>query len=124
MVEASEKEGRLILTTDKVFLRGGYTDSAYFVKAPTKGEQLQEVLAAFNIQLDADLLLTRCSHCNSEFIPRCASYTYTCTCGVCIHVCIGCMCICVYVCICICAYVCMYTRMHVYVYIGWVLDTR
>eukprot|EP00884_Botryococcus_braunii_P000366 jgi/Botrbrau1/1032/Bobra.0076s0005.1 len=49
MVEAAQQEGRLILTTDKVFLRGGYSDAAYFVQGATKGEQLQEVLAAFNI---------------------------------------------------------------------------
>lgn len=67
MVERSVAEGRVILTSDRMFIRLQYSDQAYLVRGANKQEQLTEVLSAFNIAVDSDALLTRCARCNGEF---------------------------------------------------------
>ena len=47
-----------------------YTDQAYWVRTTNKRDQLLEVLAAFNIEVKQDSLLSRCAKCNGTFIPR------------------------------------------------------
>lgn len=47
-----------------------YTDRGYLVRANSKREQLAEVLTAFNIKVEEDDLLSRCTRCNGTFIPR------------------------------------------------------
>lgn len=40
------------------------------MRANSKREQLAEVLSAFNIKVEEDDLLSRCTRCNGTFIPR------------------------------------------------------
>ncbi|KAI3425010.1 hypothetical protein D9Q98_008392 [Chlorella vulgaris] len=67
MVERAEEEGRVILTRDRTFIAASYSEQAYLVTADTKRQQLEQVLSAFNLQLDQRSLLSRCARCNGEF---------------------------------------------------------
>ena len=69
MVDVAEEEERIILTCDRMFIRRGYSDQAYYVRSSNKKEQLKEVLAHFQINLEADNLLSRCAKCNGTFHP-------------------------------------------------------
>ena len=40
------------------------------MRTTNKRDQLLEVLAAFNIEVKQDSLLSRCAKCNGTFIPR------------------------------------------------------
>ena len=70
LVETAEKEGRVILTCDRLFVRRGLSDQTYLVTAQDKRMQLAEVLAAFAITVEETDLLSRCAKCNGDFIPR------------------------------------------------------
>jgi uncharacterized protein with PIN domain len=59
MVERAEEEGRVILTRDRTFIAASYSEQAYLVTADTKRQQLEQVLSAFNLQLDQRSLLSR-----------------------------------------------------------------
>ena len=61
------RAGRLILTADSSLFRklAGYP--VYLVASQGKQKQLQEVAKAFNMKMDDDDLLSRCSKCNGEF---------------------------------------------------------
>ena len=48
-----------------------YSQQAYYVRATNKRAQLLEVLAAFEVPVDEDSLLSRCARCNGTFHPRC-----------------------------------------------------
>ncbi|BDA45672.1 probable exonuclease mut-7 homolog at N-terminal half [Coccomyxa sp. Obi] len=83
LVTSAEEEGRVILTADTTFLRARYSDRGYLVRATNKREQLAEVLNAFNIKVEEDDLLSRCTRCNGTFIPRpLTSGELPATCGI------------------------------------------
>ena len=69
-METAEREGRVILTCDRLFVRRGLSDQTYLVTAQDKRMQLAEVLAAFAITVEETDLLSRCAKCNGDFIPR------------------------------------------------------
>lgn len=49
----------MILTRDRTFIAASYSEQAYLVTADTKRQQLEQVLAAFNLQVDQRSLLSR-----------------------------------------------------------------
>ncbi|KAK9845457.1 hypothetical protein WJX81_006883 [Elliptochloris bilobata] len=70
LVDAAEREARLVLTTDKAFVAMRYTRACFLVAAPDKKAQLAQVLAALGIAVPEGRLLSRCAACNGEFGPR------------------------------------------------------
>lgn len=70
MVERAEAEQRVVLTRDRTFVAANYSDQAYLVQRDTKREQLEEVIEAFQLQVEEEEVLTRCARCNGEFIPE------------------------------------------------------
>ncbi|DBB01114.1 TPA: hypothetical protein ACH3X1_001005 [Trebouxia sp. C0004] len=70
MVDVAQAEERVILTCDRTFIRMGYSDQAFYVRTTNKQEQVQEVLAHFDITIKEDSLLSRCAKCNGTFYPR------------------------------------------------------
>lgn len=77
MVDIAQAEERVILTCDRTFIRMGYSDQAFYVRTTNKQEQVREVLAHFNINVQEDNLLSRCAKCNGTFFPRCALHYTT-----------------------------------------------
>lgn len=70
LVEVAEREARLVLTTDRVFVGARHTGACLLVTAPDKKAQLAQVLAALGIAVPEGRLLSRCAACNGEFGAR------------------------------------------------------
>lgn len=70
LVEVAEREARLVLTTDRVFIGARHTGACLLVTAPDKKAQLAQVLAALGIAVPEGRLLSRCAACNGEFGAR------------------------------------------------------
>lgn len=73
LVESAAKEGRIVLTCDRNFMKRRLTNQAFFVQGKNKKAQLTEVIAAFNLTISDSKLLSRCAKCNGKFIGRCAA---------------------------------------------------
>ncbi|KAL3691712.1 hypothetical protein R1sor_005363 [Riccia sorocarpa] len=72
LVELAEKEGRILLTRDIKLLRRKLvpTSLAYRVKRQGKWDQLAEIIQIFKLAISEDQLLTRCTKCNGDFVPK------------------------------------------------------
>lgn len=70
MVETAEREARVILTCDRLFVRRRLSDQTFLVQGLDKKEQLADVLAAFDLKVVSSDLLSTCAKCNGSFIPR------------------------------------------------------
>lgn len=69
LVDVAEAEERVVLTRDASLVARRLTDRLYFVRSDEgKRQQAEEVMAAFRIQLDVDMLMTRCTHCNGALM--------------------------------------------------------
>lgn len=68
LVERSEKEGRVVLTRDTVFMTRKLSSQAYFVRSSTKKQQLEEVIRVFRLSpyVCREMLLSRCAKCNGD----------------------------------------------------------
>lgn len=69
LVESSQDEGRVILTSDRGFVRGRYTDAVYLLQGVDRKAQLAEVLEVFRLTIERSNLLSRCAKCNGELLP-------------------------------------------------------
>ncbi len=65
LVEASTREGRVLLTRDIGLLMRGVLTRGYFVRATDPREQLTEVVGRFDLVASIDAF-TRCTACNGE----------------------------------------------------------
>ncbi|KAG6557636.1 hypothetical protein Mapa_000917 [Marchantia paleacea] len=72
LVDIAEKEGRILLTRDAKLLRRRLVPAslAYRVKRQGKWDQLAEVIEIFKLSISEEQLLTRCTKCNGDFIPK------------------------------------------------------
>ncbi|KHN25207.1 Putative exonuclease mut-7 like [Glycine soja] len=72
LIEQAQKEKRVILTWDAKLLRHDYLtqNQIYRVKSLLKNEQLLEVIEAFQIKINEDKLMSRCTKCNGTFIQK------------------------------------------------------
>ncbi|KAG4969918.1 hypothetical protein AAZX31_13G062700 [Glycine max] len=72
LIEQAQKEKRVILTRDAKLLRHDYLtkNQIYRVKTLLKNEQLLEVIEAFQIKINEDQLMSRCTKCNGTFIQK------------------------------------------------------
>lgn len=66
LVQTAEKEGRVLLTQDRMVASGRFTRLVYYVFSQRKQEQLQEVLQQFELVVPQARLLSRCVHCNGR----------------------------------------------------------
>ncbi|MBN2597086.1 MAG: Mut7-C ubiquitin/RNAse domain-containing protein [Marinifilaceae bacterium] len=65
IIEIAAKEGRVILTRDKLLLKSIKITHGYFVRAITKHEQLKEVVRKFDLYKQFESF-TRCMSCNEK----------------------------------------------------------
>ncbi|BFI14520.1 uncharacterized protein MPTK1_5g03730 [Marchantia polymorpha subsp. ruderalis] len=72
LVDIAEKEGRILLTRDAKLLRRRLVPAslAYRVRRQGKWDQLAEVIEIFKLSISEEQLLTRCTKCNGDFIPK------------------------------------------------------
>ncbi|KAK7385002.1 hypothetical protein VNO78_30709 [Psophocarpus tetragonolobus] len=72
LIEQAQKEKRVILTRDAKLLRHDYLtkNQIYRVKSLLKNEQLLEVIETFQLKIDEDQLMSRCTKCNGTFIQK------------------------------------------------------
>lgn len=70
LVHTAESEGRVILTGDRLFVRRRLSNHTFFVHGADKREQLADVLASFDLKVEATDMLSRCAKCNGHFLPR------------------------------------------------------
>eukprot|EP00873_Tetraselmis_striata_P028987 jgi/Tetstr1/449251/TSEL_036456.t1 len=67
VADASARHGRVILTTDGKLFRKVQGYPAYLVRSGGKQRQVHEVVRFFNVHVDTDDLLSRCTKCNGDF---------------------------------------------------------
>lgn len=65
IIELAVKEERVILTRDRLLLKGATRASGYLVKSQYHGEQLREVFEEFGLKSHVRLF-TRCIACNTR----------------------------------------------------------
>ncbi|TKY55979.1 Exonuclease mut-7-like [Spatholobus suberectus] len=72
LIEQAQKEKRVILTRDAKLLRHDYLtkNQIYRVKSLLKNEQLLEVIETFQLKINEDQLMSRCTKCNGTFIQK------------------------------------------------------
>lgn len=70
MLEVGIAEQRLVLTGDRAVIAMRDAAHAYLVRASAKKEQLAEVVAAFDIVLREEDIMSRCTHCGGDFLDR------------------------------------------------------
>ncbi|XP_020210985.1 Werner syndrome ATP-dependent helicase homolog isoform X1 [Cajanus cajan] len=72
LIEHAQKEKRVILTRDAKLLRHDYLteNQIYRVKSLLKNEQLLEVIETFQLKINEDKLMSRCTKCNGTFIQK------------------------------------------------------
>lgn len=69
LVEASEVEGRVILTSDRYLAQQNFAPT-YLLKGGNRKAQLREVLDAFGLTVERGELLSRCARCNGMLSPE------------------------------------------------------
>ncbi|KAK7320844.1 hypothetical protein VNO77_30694 [Canavalia gladiata] len=72
LIEQAQKEKRVLLTRDAKLLRHDYLtkNQIYRVKSLLKNEQLLEVIETFQLKINEDQLMSRCTKCNGTFIQK------------------------------------------------------
>ncbi|WVY89732.1 hypothetical protein V8G54_035246 [Vigna mungo] len=72
LIEQAQKEKRVILTRDAKLQRHDYLmkNQIYRVKSLLKNEQLLEVIESFQLKINEDKLMSRCTKCNGTFIQK------------------------------------------------------
>ncbi|KAL9331082.1 hypothetical protein ACSQ67_000692 [Phaseolus vulgaris] len=72
LIEQAQKEKRVILTRDAKLQRHDYLmkNQIYRVKSLLKNEQLLEVIETFQLKINEDKLMSRCTKCNGTFIQK------------------------------------------------------
>ncbi|KAK2453136.1 Polynucleotidyl transferase, ribonuclease H fold protein with HRDC domain-containing protein [Trifolium repens] len=68
LITQAEKEKRVLLTRDAKLLRHDY--QIYKVKSLLKNEQLLEIIETFQLNINEDQLMSRCTKCNGRFIQK------------------------------------------------------
>uniref|UniRef100_A0A7N0UGJ0 3'-5' exonuclease domain-containing protein n=1 Tax=Kalanchoe fedtschenkoi TaxID=63787 RepID=A0A7N0UGJ0_KALFE len=72
LIDQAHREKRVLLTRDGKLLRHEYLikGQMYKVKSLLKNDQLLEVIGTFQLKIDEDQLMSRCTKCNGSFIQR------------------------------------------------------
>lgn len=72
LLDQAYREQRVLLTRDAKLLRHQYLikNQIYRVKNLLKNEQLLEVIETFQLQINEDQLMSRCTKCNGRFIQK------------------------------------------------------
>ncbi|CAK7324222.1 unnamed protein product [Dovyalis caffra] len=72
LLDQAYREQRVLLTRDAKLLRHQYLikNQIYRVKSLLKNEQLREVIETFQLQINEDQLMSRCTKCNGRFIQK------------------------------------------------------
>ncbi|XP_058104854.1 uncharacterized protein LOC131248547 [Magnolia sinica] len=72
LLDKAHKEGRVLLTRDAKLLKHQYLigNQVYRVKSLLKNDQLLEVIETFQLKIDEDQLMSRCTKCNGRFIQK------------------------------------------------------
>ncbi|KAJ6687482.1 3'-5' EXONUCLEASE DOMAIN-CONTAINING PROTEIN [Salix koriyanagi] len=72
LLDQAYSEQRVLLTRDAKLLRHQYLikNQIYRVKNLLKNEQLLEVIETFQLQINEDQLMSRCTKCNGRFIQK------------------------------------------------------
>lgn len=68
LITKAQKEKRVLLTRDAKLLRHDY--QIYKVKSLLKNEQLLEIIETFQLSINEDQLMSRCTKCNGRFIQK------------------------------------------------------
>ena len=68
LVELAAREGRVILTRDRKLVERRLARRHLLITSDQVGEQLRQVLAAFDIAIDPARVLSRCLRCNVPLV--------------------------------------------------------
>ncbi|CAI0410583.1 unnamed protein product [Linum tenue] len=72
LIDQAYREKRVVLTRDAKLLRHQHLikNQIYRVKSLLKNEQLLEVIETFNLKINENQLMSRCTKCNGKFIQK------------------------------------------------------
>lgn len=68
IVEIAAREGRIILTRDRMLLKNGAVTHGYWVRSTDPVKQAREVIQRFDLRRQVKLF-SRCPTCNGEILP-------------------------------------------------------